>query len=187
MSQISLAEKILQIEARFSGLPIPHAFGGAIALAYYATPRATIDIDVNVFVKVDRSEEVLTILHSLGSDTITSTERKQLEEKGQARVFWDNTPVDLFFSYDPFHESCLERRRVFSFGEDKSIHVLSAEDLIIFKGIFNRSKDWRDINEMLFTLGDEIDTPYTLHWMGHIIGQNDDRWTRLQDALAPPQ
>ena len=33
--------------------------GGALALAYYATPRATIDIDVNVFVSVARAEEVL--------------------------------------------------------------------------------------------------------------------------------
>ena len=29
---------------------LPYAIGGAIALGFYATPRATIDVDVNVFV-----------------------------------------------------------------------------------------------------------------------------------------
>ena len=31
----------------------------------------------------------------------------------QARIAWDATPIDLFFAYDAFHESCLERRRIY--------------------------------------------------------------------------
>ena len=37
---------------------IPHAFGGALALAYYAEPRATIDIDLNLFIPTNRFLEV---------------------------------------------------------------------------------------------------------------------------------
>jgi len=43
----SLPEKVVAIDSALTGLP--HAFGGALALAYYAEPRATVDIDVNVF------------------------------------------------------------------------------------------------------------------------------------------
>jgi hypothetical protein len=43
----SLPEKILAIERALTD--VPHAFGGALALAYHAEPRATIDIDLNVF------------------------------------------------------------------------------------------------------------------------------------------
>src|SRR5947209_7381077 len=56
MAPLTLAQRVLAIEG---ALPtIPHAFGGALALAYYAEPRATIDIDLNVFVPVDRYPDV---------------------------------------------------------------------------------------------------------------------------------
>ena len=42
-------------------------FGGALALAYYAEPRGTLDVDVNVFVPLDRTGPVLALLDaSLG-------------------------------------------------------------------------------------------------------------------------
>ncbi len=47
---LTLAKRVLAIDHALSS--IPHAFGGALALAYYAEPRATIDIDLNVFVPV---------------------------------------------------------------------------------------------------------------------------------------
>ena len=46
----------------------PHAFGGALALAYHAEPRATVDIDLNVFIPVERADEVLAPLGRLGVD-----------------------------------------------------------------------------------------------------------------------
>jgi hypothetical protein len=46
----SLPEKVVAIDRALDD--VPHAFGGALALAYYAEPRATVDIDLNVFVPV---------------------------------------------------------------------------------------------------------------------------------------
>jgi hypothetical protein len=43
-----LDEQILAIESAFTEAGIPHAFGGAQALAYYGAIRATHDIDLNV-------------------------------------------------------------------------------------------------------------------------------------------
>ena len=45
-SGVYLDEKIVAIEGALSAVDIPHAFGGANAFAYDATPRATVDIDV---------------------------------------------------------------------------------------------------------------------------------------------
>ena len=42
-----LDEKLIAIQRAFVDAGIPHAFGGANALAYYATPRATAGIDIN--------------------------------------------------------------------------------------------------------------------------------------------
>ena len=52
----TLAERVVALDAALAD--VPHAFGGALALAYYAEPRATIDIDLNVFVPAERFEDV---------------------------------------------------------------------------------------------------------------------------------
>lgn len=179
----SLPEKLLRIEAAFLSARLPHAFGGAIALAYYATPRATIDIDVNIFVESERSDEVLQALGRLGVAEPNEREATRLRRDGQTRLQWGHTPVDLFFSYDAFHDACMERRRVFPFGEGETIHVLAAEDLLVFKAIFDRDKDWRDIAELVFCAGEELDQEWVRSWLERIVGVDDERYRRCIAAL----
>ena len=179
----SLSEKLLLIEAAMQTARIPHAFGGAIALAYYATPRATIDIDVNVFVGADRADDVLVALRKLGAEEPTDTESVRLQRDGQARILWGTTPIDLFFSYDAFHDACMERRRAFPFGEGETIHVLASEDLVVFKAIFDREKDWRDIAELVFSMSEELDRDWIETWLERILGRDDERFRRCAETL----
>ncbi|MGK2957800.1 MAG: hypothetical protein ACSLFB_05250, partial [Acidimicrobiales bacterium] len=67
MKSLSLAQKVLALTGTLG--VIPHAFGGALALAYYAEARATIDIDLNVFVLGDRFTDLAKRLAPLGVDT----------------------------------------------------------------------------------------------------------------------
>jgi hypothetical protein len=181
--QPSLSEKVLLIETALQASRIPHAFGGAIALAYYATPRATIDIDVNVFVESDRADDVIAALSRLGTDAPTEAESLRLHRDGQARIRWGSTPIDLFFSYDAFHDACMERRRALPFGEGEAIHVLAAEDLVIFKAIFDREKDWRDIDELVYAVDDDLDMNWIKDWLERIVGVEDERYRRCAEAL----
>ena len=52
MTEPGLAAKLVALHDALDEAAIPHAVGGAIALGYYAEPRATIDVDINVFVPV---------------------------------------------------------------------------------------------------------------------------------------
>lgn len=183
MTGPSLSEKVLLLEEGLPRCRIPHAFGGALALAYYATPRGTIDIDVNVFVSVARADEVLGLLATLGAAPPSEAERARLERDEQVRVHWGATPVDVFFAYDALHESCLERRRRVPFGEGDWIHVLAAEDLLLFKALFSRDKDWRDLEELVFAQADELDAPYATAWLERIAGREDARYQRLREIL----
>lgn len=178
----TLPEKLLCIERGFAAERIPHAFGGAIALAYYATPRATIDIDVNVFLETAEAERLLGVLERLGVDPASPAQRHALDRDGQARLFWGRTPVDVFLAYDPFHDACLERRHVMPFGDD-SLHVLAAEDLVVFKVIFDRDKDWRDIEELLFAMGDELEATRVSEWLERILDPADPRLARWRKSL----
>lgn len=46
----SLVAKVIEVDRSLRAAGIGHAFGGAIALAYCAQPRATKDIDINAVV-----------------------------------------------------------------------------------------------------------------------------------------
>jgi len=179
---VLLDEKIVAIEQALEGAEIPHAFGGAHALAYYATPRATVDIDLNVFVPAARARRVLRVLERLGVATADAAVAERIERDGQVRVFWDRTPLDLFFAYDPLHQSCMQRRRRVDFGGDP-IHVLSAEDLMIYKVIFDREKDWRDIAEVVYAANESLDFDYVRSWLLRICSADNARLARLQTVI----
>ena len=84
---------------------------------------------------------------------------------------WELTPIDLFFAYDPFHEAAAAGRRVVPFGGG-TIPILAAEHLMVCKAIFNRPKDWVDIDSMVD--GDpDIDVAEVLRWVGRIAGDED--------------
>lgn len=180
MSARTLAEKVLAITRALTR--VPHAFGGALALAYYAEPRATIDIDLNVFVGADQFGDVARPLARLGVSMEVATTAAVIERDGQARVWWEETPLDLFFAYDPFHDACAARRRTVPFA-DATIPVLAAEHLIVCKAVFNRPKDWVDIEAML-DLETAIDRAEALRWVGRIAGDEDPRYERLVAVLA---
>jgi hypothetical protein len=178
-----LDEKILAIERALAESGIPHAFGGALALAYYATPRATLDIDLNIFLPVREANRVLAALTPLGVAAPTAAQWRALGDREQARIFWEETPIDLFFAYDPLHDQCRERMQRVPFGDGASIPVLSAEDLAVFKAIFDRAKDWRDLREMLFALGGSFDAAYALLWLRRILAEDDARLVRFEALL----
>lgn len=181
MTQLSLPDKILAVDRALQ--PIPHAFGGAISLGYHAEPRATIDIDVNVFVTAGRAPDVLDPLCGLGVEIASAAESAARD--GQARVMWDSTPIDLFFAYDPFHAAADQAAVTVPFA-DRTIRVLSATHLSVCKAVFDRPKDWVDIEAMI-ALGTHIDLAEALRWVGRIAGDEDPRYNRLAALLADPR
>jgi hypothetical protein len=182
---LGLDRKVLALEDAFRRAGVPHAFGGAIALAYYATPRGTVDVDVNLFVGVDQIDRIVAILEPLGVEPPGDDLRRIAERDEQVRLPWDHTPVDLFFSYDALHDSCFERRREVPFA-GKRITILSAEDLAVFKVIFNRSKDWKDLEELTLEQGERFDTAYATSWLERILAPDDQRLVRFRELRPLP-
>jgi len=176
--QMALDEMVVALEAALRTAEIPHAFGGAIALAYYATPRGTVDVDINLFVPVGDFDRVLAALVPLGVELPSGELRRVAVRDEQVRLTWQATPLDLFFSYDALHEACMERRRQVPFGGEK-LAILSAEDLAIFKVLFARDKDWRDLREMLFAQGERFDRGYAIGWLERIVAPDDERLARF--------
>lgn len=178
-----LDEKVSLLARTLTQAHLPHAFGGAIALAYYATPRGTRDVDINVFLPASAFDRVLEAIVPLGVEPPTPTLRRTLVRDEQVRLVWDGTPLDLFFSYNELHDACLERLRRVAFGAER-IAILSPEDLAIFKVLLARGKDWRDLREMLLAQGPAFDAARAIGWLERIVVLDDERLLRFRALLA---
>ena len=178
MTRLALPEKVLAVDRALAAAP--HAFGGALALAYWAEPRATVDIDVNLFVPTDQVDAVLGPLADLGADITGAAD--EIARDGQTRILWDGTPLDLFFAYDAFHDAADTAAVEVPFA-DARIRVLSPEHLTVCKAVFDRPKDWVDIEAMV-TLGTSIDVAEVLRWVGRIAGDTDPRYERVAAVLT---
>jgi hypothetical protein len=178
----SLPQKVVAVDRALTKARIPYAFGGALALAYYAEPRATVDIDVNVFVDVGRAARVAAALKPLGVDPAWADDGR-LAEAGQARTWWGRTPVDVFFAYDDFHEAMERDMRSVPFAGKFHIPVLGAEHLAACKVIFERPKDWLDLEQMLVAVRD-FDVTEARRWIERIVGEGDSRLARFDAAVA---
>lgn len=178
-----LDEKIVLVHRAFEAAAIDHAFGGALALAYYAEPRATVDVDLNVFAAPRRAGRSLDTLVALGVALDRRDTLALVRRDGQVRVRWGRTPLDLFFAYDPFHTACQVARRMVPFG-DAQLPILAPEHLVVCKTVFDRRKDWIDIEQVLFTTAAELDVAELWTWIDRLIGRDDRRATRLEGLVS---
>jgi hypothetical protein len=178
----TLDRKVVVLSEALRDAQIPYAFGGALALAYYAVPRATIDVDINVFVAPDQFDHVVEALAPLGV-AASSKDRARVARDGQTRLRWSTTPVDLFFAYDEFHFHAATRIRRVPFGSD-TIPILAAEDLLVCKVVFDRRKDWIDIEQTLLSTAGTLDLDDVRQRVRAIVGIGDDRVTRFERAVA---
>ena len=170
-----LGDRLLAIHEALEAARFAHAFGGAIALAYCVRePRGTRDIDVNVFVGTDRANEVLNALPK--QVKISKTDRTLAVRDEQVRLWWDITPVDVFFQAHEFHHEIAEEIRSVPF-EGAVIPVLGCEALVVFKAMFNRGRDWGDIEEVL--AANTIDCRHTVDRLRALLGAGDPAVVRL--------
>ena len=177
---MTLGERIRTLHAAFKQHDVPHAFGGAIALAYATEePRGTRDIDVNVFLPAAQAAAVLALLPS-GIDQPAGT-AETLARDGQIRLFWDDTPIDLFLDYAPIHEDAARHRRNVPF-EGVTIPVLGPVELAVFKAMFNRLRDWGDLEEM--AKAGMLDFDAVRDALTEMVDADDERLTRLSDVAA---
>jgi len=178
---VTLAERIVALHRALRRARIPHAFGGALALAYATLePRGTRDIDVNLFVPAERPERALAALPD--GVAVPDGTAETVRRDGQIRLWWDDTPLDLFFSYEPVHEEAERNRRMVPF-EGETIPVLGPVELAVFKAMYNRTRDWADIEAM--AAGGSLELGAVRAALARLVDDDDERFARLEQAVGP--
>ena len=171
----TLVKQILGVHHMLDAGGVAHAFGGALALAFHVgEPRATRDIDVNVFLSpqsVDKVEQALA-----KQVTFSDEQRDAVRADSQVRVFWGDTPIYIFFSTHKFHDDAMRYVEKHNFAGAR-IPILSADHLAVFKAFYNRTKDWADIEEMV-AVG-SLDHQRVVGWLLRLLGPDDERVRRF--------
>lgn len=113
------------------------AIGGAIALGVWCPPRATLDVDLNIFVETTQAAAALAPLLALGATGEPELLVRRLQAGDMAMMHLDGVRLDIFLPSIPFYGEAEQRIvRVQPLG--KSVPVLSAETIAVFKLLFLR-------------------------------------------------
>ncbi|HCS26661.1 MAG TPA: hypothetical protein DIW43_04360 [Spongiibacteraceae bacterium] len=174
-----LATKIVALHDALRRKELSHAFGGALALAWCTErARATIDIDVNIFVPKSRASDVVAAMPK--GISVSKKQYSDLQKEGQVRIWWDKTPVDIFLNTTELHETMVTRSKTERFFE-RDIPFLCCSDLAVFKAFFNRTKDWADLEEMLHA--GTIDVATLTTTLSRYLGADDERVDKLLELI----
>ncbi len=144
-----LTDVVIEVHDHLDATGVSHAFGGALALDQIVDPRATVDIDVNVF-PAQSLEETIANFAPLGY--LPELEAPDLVPIAGLRLrrSADPFPLDIFPPLDRERYDEIARRRVYlPFGDPtRQLPFLSVEDLTVFKLSFGRDKDWVDLRNI---------------------------------------
>lgn len=180
-----LVDKLFAIHEALKRASLPHAFGGAVALAYCVEePRGTRDLDVNIFCDAADARKVLAALPE-GVER-TPDQIAAVERDGQVRLFWEGVPVDVFLNNIPLHDE-VAGAVVWVWMEGKKVPMLDCASLVVFKSLFDRTKDWGDIEAI--TLATPEDVEEAAETIAGLVGEGDPAFQKLQairDRFPPP-
>lgn len=174
-----LVDKLFAIHDGLAKASIPHAFGGAIALAYCVEePRGTRDLDVNIFVDSAKAEP--TLAHLPSGVKVSGGDIARVERDGQARLDWDGTPIDVFLNDVPLHRA-VAAAVVWVPLAGREIPVLDCASLAIFKAFFDRTKDWADMEAIAQATPEDIDAAAAT--ISELVGPDDPAVKRLESLI----
>jgi hypothetical protein len=170
-----LVDKLFAVHDALKAESLSHAFGGAIALAYCVEePRGTRDLDVNIFCDAADAERVLNALP--GEVRVSVEDIERVKRDGQARLFWDGVPIDVFLNNLPLHEE-VAASIIWVPLEGRDAPVLDCASLVLFKSFFDRTKDWGDIEAVALATPEDIEAAASK--LAKLVGEEDPAYRRL--------
>lgn len=181
---MTFVEFVVEVHTTLATARLSHAFGGALALAYIAEPRGTVDVDVNVFSPVDDVDNVLGVFSRIDLSPEEARDRwvpiAGIRLRHESRPY----PVDLFPSLDDRYAEIEARTIEHPFGPDQvRMPFLSPEDLAVFKLSFGREKDWVDLRSVASSTSD-LDVDYVERQLIGLRGPSMyPRMSRFRDLL----
>lgn len=184
---MSLARFLRTVVGILDETGVPHMLTGSLAAAYYATPRATQDVDVVIDVRSDDVQRLVDRMLANGFYVDRTAALDAHRSRGQFNAIdpeggWK---VDLIVRKDrPFSETEFGRRQTAELlGIEVSLATI--EDVLLSKLEWSRLGDSelqrRDVLQLLERAGDRIDRQYVDRWVDEL--DLSGEWEAIQDRL----
>lgn len=172
----------LRIATALDAAGTPYALGGAIAYGIWAVPRATADVDINVFVGGEELKRVFSVLESLGVELNRVDAAVKSDRDGMFFARWGGIRIDVFTPSIDFSREA-ERTRVRREIRGQPAWFLCAESIAVFKLLFFRGKDLVDL-ERLVAVHSELDVARVRAHIVEMMGADDERVARWDQIVA---
>jgi len=158
---------------------------GGLAVRALAIPRPTNDVDLTILCS---REKLSGLLSNWQSKSIQVPEiyltgwLDRVADMPLVKLKTQISPehsvdLDIFLCETEFQRSLISRRIQAEIDDQRSIWIVSPEDLVLLKLIANRPRDLIDVADVLFVQG-QLDEAYMKHWADRL-GIPE----RLQNAL----
>jgi hypothetical protein len=177
----------LRVAGALDRAGVPYALGGALAYGQYGIPRATNDVDVNVFATPAELASTVAALQALGIAVDLESAQHDAEREGSFVARFGDFRLDVFTPSIAFSWEAL-RTRVRHRIDGVDVWFLSAEALAVFKLLFFRSKDLVDLERLVAVYGDSFDAEYVRAHLVRLMGADDPRvvaWDGLWEEHRP--
>lgn len=139
MGERDIIDKLAKLFRKYK---VNYLLTGSYAVSYWGRPRATHDIDFIVETKASELSAILNVVKGLGKDF--DFDKSQIElavkDRWQFNVFHDETgiKIDFWVVKDDDFERKKFQRKVTTKVFDEKISIISAEDLILTKLLWNK-------------------------------------------------
>jgi len=159
---------------------ISYALGGALAYGIWGIPRATLDVDVNVFLEDSELGTLADALRRLGIAVDLARMTHESGARGMTVVHFGPYRVDLFTPSIAFSREAERTRRAVEI-EGQQVYFLSPEALAVFKLLFFRPKDVVDLERLIAVQGAALDHAYVRRELVSMMGEDDERVRRWDE------
>ncbi len=180
---------LIALATTLDELRIPYMVIGGIALAFWGEPRATLDIDVTVWIDdADLAHRVIELTARLPA-RVRDPEAFAREHRvlPVTSLGAGATPVDIILGLLPYEREAIERAVTRHVG-DAPVRVASVEDLVLHKIISDRDRDVTDARALVRRHVRVLDRAYVeprIQELADALERPDifDRWSRwIADA-----
>jgi hypothetical protein len=181
MSMSTELEVLADVSGRLESLGVPFMLTGSFALAFYATPRMTRDLDIVVSIdasRVSRVTEAFGDAYYVDADMIRTALASQ--SLFNLMHYATGVKIDLIVRKStPYRIHEFARRREVQLGAVRT-WIVSAEDLILSKLVWARESgsdmQLRDVQQLM---RGPLDVEYLRRWAKDL-----DVVTRLESLLT---
>jgi len=147
---------------------------GGVAVAAWGEPRVTRDVDLKIQLTRQDADRLLKLLYT--NFTMLLPDPNEALRK-QGMIFIQDsygTRLDLLLADTPYDVCALQRGEQFEIQPGMVIQICSPEDLIIYKLISTRLRDYEDAESVIRRQGKTLDDEYILQWLKEFEKALDD-------------